>query len=29
VAAEWAKQQGMKFRVLNEGDIFSQGGKKR
>jgi hypothetical protein len=29
VATEWAKQQGMKFRVLNETDIFHQGSKSR
>ena len=28
VANEWARQQGMKFRVLNENDIFHQGGKR-
>jgi hypothetical protein len=29
VASEWARQQGIKFRVLNEQDIFHQGSKSR
>jgi len=28
-AQAWCKQQGVKFRVVNEGDIFHQGGKRR
>ena len=28
-ATAWCKQQGIKFRVVNEGDIFHQGGKRR
>jgi hypothetical protein len=28
-AAAWCKQQGIKFRVVNEGDIFHQGSKRR
>jgi hypothetical protein len=28
-ASAWCKQQGIKFRVVNEGDIFHQGSKKR
>lgn len=28
-ANAWCKQQGIKFRVVNEGDIFHQGGKRR
>lgn len=28
-ANAWCKQQGIRFRVLNEGDIFHQGGKRR
>ena len=28
-AAAWCKQKGIKFRVVNEGDIFHQGGKRR
>jgi hypothetical protein len=28
-ATAWCKQQGIKFRVINEGDIFHQGGKRR
>lgn len=28
-ATAWCKQQGLKFRVVNEGDIFHQGNKRR
>ena len=28
-ANAWCKQQGIKFRVVNEGDIFHQGGKRK
>ena len=28
-AGAWCKQQGLKFRVVNEGDIFHQGGSRR
>jgi hypothetical protein len=28
-ATKWCKQQGIKFRIINEGDIFHQGGKRR
>jgi len=28
-ANAWCKQQGLKFRVVNEGDIFHQGSKRR
>jgi hypothetical protein len=28
-ATAWCKQQGIKFRVINEGDIFHQGSKRR
>lgn len=28
-ATAWCKQKGLKFRVVNEGDIFHQGGKRR
>lgn len=28
-ASNWCKQQGVKFRVVNEGDIFHQGAKRR
>jgi hypothetical protein len=28
-ATAWCKQQGVRFRVVNEGDIFHQGNKKR
>lgn len=28
-ARAWCKQQGITFRVINEGDIFHQGGKRR
>ena len=28
-ARAWCKQQGLKFRVVNEGDIFHQGGSRR
>ena len=28
-ARTWCKQQGLKFRVVNEGDIFHQGGSRR
>jgi hypothetical protein len=28
-ATAWCKQQGIKFRIVNEGDIFHQGGKRR
>lgn len=28
-ASAWAKRYGVKFRVINENDIFHQGGKKR
>jgi hypothetical protein len=28
-ASAWCKQQGIKFRIVNEGDIFHQGGKRR
>lgn len=28
-ATAWCKQQGIKFRVINEGDIFHQGKKRR
>ena len=28
-ATAWCKQQGVKFRIVNEGDIFHQGGKRR
>jgi len=28
-ASAWCKQQGIKFRVINEGDIFHQGGKRK
>lgn len=28
-ATAWCKQQGVKFRVVNEDDIFHQGGKRR
>jgi hypothetical protein len=28
-AVAWCKQQGIKFRVVNEGDIFHQGGKRK
>ncbi len=28
-ATAWCKQKGIKFRVVNEGDIFHQGGKRR
>ena len=28
-AGAWCKQQGLKFRVVNEGDIFHQGGNRR
>jgi hypothetical protein len=28
-AAAWAQQRGIRFRVINEGDIFSNGTKKR
>jgi TnsA endonuclease N terminal len=28
-AGVWCKQQGLKFRVVNEGDIFHQGGSRR
>lgn len=28
-ANAWCKQKGIKFRVVNEGDIFHQGGKRR
>jgi hypothetical protein len=28
-ANKWCKQQGIKFRVISEGDIFHQGGKRR
>jgi hypothetical protein len=28
-AGAWCKQQGIKFRIVNEGDIFHQGGKRK
>jgi hypothetical protein len=28
-AAAWCKQQGVRFRIVNEGDIFHQGSKRR
>jgi hypothetical protein len=28
-ASAWCKQQGIKFRIVNEGDIFHQGGKRK
>ena len=28
-ATAWCKQQGIKFRIVNEGDIFHQGGKRK
>jgi len=28
-AVAWCKQKGIKFRVVNEGDIFHQGGKRK
>lgn len=28
-ANKWCKQQGIKFRIVNENDIFHQGGKRR
>ena len=28
-ANKWCKQQGVRFRIVNESDIFHQGGKKR
>ena len=28
-ASKWCKQQGIRFRVVNEGDIFHQGSKRR
>jgi hypothetical protein len=28
-ANAWCKQQGLKFRIVNEGDIFHQGGKRK
>lgn len=28
-ATAWCKQQGVKFRIINEGDIFHQGGNRR
>jgi hypothetical protein len=28
-ATAWCKQQGVKFRIVNEGDIFHQGGNRR
>jgi hypothetical protein len=28
-ATAWCKQKGIKFRVVNEGDIFHQGSKRR
>jgi hypothetical protein len=28
-ATAWCKQQGVKFRIINEGDIFHQGGTRR
>lgn len=28
-ANAWCKQQGVRFRIVNEGDIFHQGGKRR
>jgi len=28
-AGAWCKQQGLKFRVVNEGDIFHQGSSRR
>ena len=28
-ATAWCKQQGVKFRIINEGDIFHQGGKRK
>lgn len=28
-ANAWCKQQGIKFRIVNEGDIFHQGGKRK
>ena len=28
-ANKWCKQQGVKFRIVNESDIFHQGGKRR
>lgn len=28
-AAAWCKQKGIKFRIVNEGDIFHQGNKRR
>jgi len=28
-ATAWCKQQGVTFRIINEGDIFHQGGKRR
>lgn len=28
-AQAWCKQQGIRFRIVNEGDIFHQGGKRR
>lgn len=28
-ATAWCKQQGLKFRIVNEGDIFHQGGKRK
>ena len=28
-ASAWCKQQGVTFRIINEGDIFHQGGKRR
>ena len=27
-AADWCNQQGIKFRIVNEGDIFQNGGKR-
>jgi hypothetical protein len=28
-AAAWCKQQGVRFRIVNEGDIFHQGGQRK
>ena len=28
-ASKWCKQQGIRFRIVNEGDIFHQGSKRR
>ena len=28
-ASQWCKQQGIKFRIMNEADIYSGGGKKK